>query len=281
MTSTGTITLLIIIANLIVSYKGFTDRVFFDRYKFRVDQVLLNKDYKRMFTSGFLHVSWAHLILNMVSLYAFSGNLELFLGPAKFLLIYFSSLLGGELLSLRIHRNEGDYSSVGASGAISGVVFACIALFPGMNIGFFLLPISIPGWLYGLAYILISIYAIRSHRGNIGHDAHLGGALVGLAVAILLEPSSIFTNYLPILAIALPTLFFIYVIIHRPHFLLIENDFFNAHNRNYTIDQRYNIEKKNRQQELDKILEKIHKKGMNSLSKKEKEMLDEYSRASK
>src|ERR1700704_2307861 len=123
MTDTGIIGLVLIIANIGFSYMGFTNQTFFDGYKFEVDRILVNKDYKRLITSGFLHVSWTHLFFNMFSLYVFSGLVEITLGSLKFLFIYFASLLGGELLSLLVHKNHGDFSSVGASGAIAGVMF--------------------------------------------------------------------------------------------------------------------------------------------------------------
>lgn len=274
----GIISLLLIIANVLISYRGFKDRAFYNKYKFQVNAVLLYKDYKRVITSGFLHVNWMHLIFNMIALYFFSGSLELFLGPVRFLVIYFLSLAGGDLLSLFIHRNDGDYDSVGASAAVGGLIFATIALSPGMRIGLLFLPIAIPGWLFGLIYVLYSIYGIRSRRDNIGHDAHLGGALVGLIIAIIMQPSSLINNTWAIVIILVPSIIFMYIIITRPHALLIDNYFFNKHSDAITIDHKYNIEKVNKQKEIDKILEKIHKKGIKSLTIKEKQMLDDYSK---
>src|ERR1700733_117768 len=144
MKNTGIIGIIILIANIAFSYKGFTSKRFFESYKFEVDKILINKDYKRLVTSGFLHVSWMHLIFNMLSLFLFSRMLESFIGGFQFLLIYMISLVGGNLLALLVHKNHGDYSSVGASGAVCGIIFASIALFPGFSIGFFILPISIP-----------------------------------------------------------------------------------------------------------------------------------------
>ena len=232
----------------------------------------------RLVTSGFLHVSWTHLIFNMLSLYFFSGFIEIYLGGIQFLLIYFASLIGGDLLSLFVHKNHGDYSAVGASGAVCGIIFASIALFPGMGVGFFGLPFSIPGWLYGVIYILYSIYGIKSKKDNIGHEAHLGGALIGMVVALIIQPSAVAENYPTILIIAIPTISFIYLIITRPHILLVDNFFFKAHNDDYSIDHKYNAEKNIQQKEIDYILEKISKSGINSLSKKEKEQLEEYSK---
>lgn len=274
----GFISLILIIANVIFSYLGFKNSLFYDKYKFNVDAVLLYKDYKRLITSGFLHVNWMHLIFNMLALYFFSGSLELYLGPVRFLIIYFLSLIAGDLLSLFIHRHQGDYDSVGASAGVNGIIFASIALFPNMPIGLLFLPIDIPAWLFGLIYVLYSIYGIRSRRNNIGHDAHLAGALAGLIIAIVMQPSALLNNTWAIIIIALPSVFFIYMIITRPHILLIDNYFFNKHSDAITVDHKYNIEKVNKQKEIDKILEKIHKKGMKSLTHKERKMLEDYSK---
>jgi len=276
MNNTGIISLVIIIINFIVSYKGLKDRAFFDRYSFVVERILLFKEYWRLLTSGFLHVSWQHLIFNMISLLMFSFLLEADLGSWQFLLLYFGSLLGGDLLSLFIHRHNSDYSSVGASGAICGVIFASIALFPGMGVSLLGL-IPVPGWLYGLLYMLYSIYGIKSRNDNIGHDAHLGGALAGMTIAIIMEPQAMFENFATIIAIAVPAVFFMYVIITKPHVLLVDNFFYKQHHVFGDIDQKYVFDRANRQRELDAILEKIHKKGMHSLTKVEKEKLEKYS----
>lgn len=277
MGSIGIISLFIIVANVLVSSRGFKDSNFYAKYSFEVDKILLYKDYKRLITSGFLHVNWMHLIFNMIALLFFAGSLESAIGHVYFVIIYFGSLLGGELLSLFIHRHQGDYGSVGASGAISGVLFASIALFPGMQIGLFFLPISFPAWIYGLAYVLYSIYGIRSRSNNIGHDAHLGGGLIGMLIAIIMFPSSVANNLLPILIISIPAIIFIYIIITNPAFLLVDNYFFKKHHT-YTIDQKYNIQKKHKQEELDELLDKINKRGIHSLSQKEKDRLKELSK---
>ncbi len=273
MPNAGIIVLIIIVVTILVSYKGFSNSLFFDGYKFEVDRILINKDYKRLITSGFLHVSWTHLFFNMFSLYIFSGLVEMTLGSLNFLIIYFASLLGGGLLSLLVHKNHGDFSSVGASGAIAGVMFASVAIFPDMGLSFFLLPVSIPGWIYALLYVLFSIYGIRSKKNNIGHDAHLGGALIGMILALLMNPSAFMYNYGKILIILVPTVVFIYLIITRPATLLVDNLFYKTHPDFYSIDHRYNAERADQQQEIDRILDKINNKGMGSLSTKEKETL--------
>lgn len=276
MTGTGIIGLLLIAINVAVSYRGFKNRFFFEQYKFEVEKILLYKDYKRLVTSGFLHVNWMHLIFNMISLLMFSGIMEAYLGSVEFLLIYAASLVGGDLLSLLIHKHDPDYSSVGASGAICGLIFAAIALFPGFSMGFFFIPM--PGWLFGLMFIGFSMYGIKSRRDNVGYEAHLGGALVGMVLALLLHPSAFLQNYLVILVLAVPTIVFLYLIVTRPHLLLIDNYFFKNHKQHYSVDHKYNETKSNQQKEIDRILDKINSRGMSSLSRKEREDLERYSK---
>jgi membrane associated rhomboid family serine protease len=272
------ISLILILVNCFVSWKGFNDRNFYERYEFSVEKVKIYKQYYRLVTSGFLHVNWMHLIFNMLALYFFSSSVELYFGPLQFLLVYFSSMIGGDLLSLFIHRFDSGYSSVGASGAVNGIIFASIAVFPGMKMGLFFIPVAIPAWIFGLAYVAYSIYGIRSRRDNVGHESHLAGALIGMLLAVAMFPAALMENYLVIGAIALPCIIFIYIILTRPHVLLINNQFFRSQKKNLSIDQKYNAEKLDRQKEVDRILDKINKRGMRSLTPKEREMLEQYSK---
>lgn len=268
--------MILIALNVAVSYKGFKDHVFFDQYKFEVDRILKYKEYQRLLTSGFLHVSWMHLLLNMLSLYLFSSFMGS-LGWGSFLAIYMGSLIGGDLLALLIHREHGDYSSVGASGAVCGIIFASIALFPDSGILLFGL-IPLPGWAYGIGYVAYSIYGIRSQRDNIGHEAHLGGALIGMILAVGLEPGAFANNYITILIISVPVIVFIYLIVAKPRALLIDNHYHKTHTTYFDIDDQYNEERANKQHELDRLLDKIGRSGIDSLSKKERQRLDELSR---
>lgn len=277
---TAYISLVLIIVNIIVSYKGFTNTAFYEGYLFDVEKILVYKDYKRLITSGFLHINWLHLILNMFSLYFFSGAVEIVLGSQGFLLIYFAGLIGGNLLALFMHRHHPDYTAVGASGAVCAIMFAGIAIFPGMNIGLFFLPISVPAWLFGLAFVLYCIYGIKTRNSNVGHDAHLGGALVGVIAAVIIEPAALSQNYITILLITVPCIIFLYLAVKQPHLLLVDKPFTRKkiQQQFYSVDHQYNAEKINRQKELDALLEKIHRKGIDSLSKAEREKLEAYSK---
>jgi membrane associated rhomboid family serine protease len=278
MENIGVASLILIIANVVISYKGIKDSLFFEKYKFNVDSISIDKEYFRFISSGFLHADWMHLIFNMVSLFLFSSMLENELEPLFFVLIYFISLVGGNLFALYIHRNHGDYSAIGASGAISGILFASIALYPGLGICLIILPFSIPSWIYGILFIAYSIYGIKTKRNNIGHEAHLGGAIIGLLTALIIKPSAILTNYITVLLIVIPTLIFIYLIITKPHILMTNGFSIKKKNLPLTFEQKHNTEIVNKQKELDKILDKISKKGMRRLSKKEKQRLKDLSK---
>jgi membrane associated rhomboid family serine protease len=272
MQATAYISILLIIINAIVSYKGFRDTAFFYRYAFSPGKVLVLKRYEVLVTAGFLHTGWLHLIFNMVALFAFSQGLEFMMGPGKFLFIYFASLIAGNLFALRVHRYSASYTAVGASGAVCGLIFASIAIFPGMDIGLFLLPISLPAWLFGVLFVAYSIWGIRGQGDNIGHEAHLAGALAGMIIAMIIFPDALIANYLTILLVLVPTAAFVLYTARNPDSVLMRNPF-QRKQQNHTIDQRYNIDKKKRQAEIDRILEKIHRRGMDSLTQREKDIL--------
>jgi membrane associated rhomboid family serine protease len=270
------VTLFLTLITVIFSYQGLQNKTFFDKYAFNIEGVLRYKEYYRLISSGFLHGSWWHLLFNLYALFSFGETLEVVIGGTNLLFIYFVSLIGGNILSLYIHRFDSQYSAIGASGAVCGIIFASIVIFPDMEIGMFLLPFSLTSWMYGLLFVLISIYGIKSRMSNIGHDAHLGGALLGMLVAVRLYPESLQANYLPIVLVVTPTLAFIFLIIKHPDYLFIEKFTFNQ--KDYkNIDDEYNERKMARQYEIDAILEKISAKGFDSLSERERETLERYS----
>ena len=199
------VVLLFILANVLVSAKGFNDYVFLDRYKFQVGRALGAEKF-RLFTSGFLHVDWMHLLFNMYALYLFGDIVAKILGTDDFVIIYIVSLFAGNLYSLIYHKDEPYYSAVGASGAVSGILYSSILLYPAMELYLFFIPIPIPGYVFALGYILYSIYGMKKQLGNIGHAAHLGGAIGGFAVTLLLNPVLFSANTTLIVILAIPIL---------------------------------------------------------------------------
>ncbi|MDG1805050.1 rhomboid family intramembrane serine protease [Flavicella sp.] len=193
----------IIIINVLFSYKGIQDRLFLDRYKFQVGPILAGQKL-RLFTSGFLHIDYMHLGFNMYALYIFSDAVVDSLGVLNFLIVYVGSMFLGNLFSLAYHKNEPYYSAVGASGAVSGIVYSAVMLYPNMSLIMFPIPIPIPGYIFGIGYLLYSIYAMKKQLGNVGHSAHLGGAIGGFGLTLLLYPQLIFENPVMIGLLAIP-----------------------------------------------------------------------------
>ncbi len=196
-------TIVIIAANLLVSIKGFNDTSFFERYKFNISAINAGQK-ERMLTSGFLHVDLAHLFFNMFTLYFFANVVIQEFGPGKFIGIYFVSLLAGSLLAIFFHKDEPYYSAVGASGAVTGVLYAAILLQPNMQLGIMFIPIPIPAYMVGIGYLLYSIYGMKSRLGNIGHTAHFGGAIGGYFLTLLFLPNLLVTETLMVLLLAVP-----------------------------------------------------------------------------
>jgi len=196
------IVILIIIANVLFSMKGFDNYAFFEMYKFQINKIL-NGEKIRMISSGFLHADWVHLGFNMYALYLFGDIVSKILGTPNFLIIYFGSLLAGSLYTLYYHKNEPYYNAIGASGAVSGIVYASILLFPDMQLLLFF-AIPMPGYVFGVGYLLYSIYGMKRQLGNIGHAAHLGGTIGGFAITLLLVPELFLVNTIFVVLLAIP-----------------------------------------------------------------------------
>ncbi|MCL8007621.1 rhomboid family intramembrane serine protease [Gelidibacter japonicus] len=197
------VTIVVIAANVIISFKGFSDRGFFERYKFNVGGIRRGEKI-RVFSSGFLHVDTMHLFFNMFTLYFFAPVVIAYLGTVHFLIIYIASLILGNLLSLYFHKDEYHYSAVGASGAVTGVLYSAILLEPSMQLGIMFIPLPIPAYVFGILYLLYSIYGMKNQLGNIGHDAHFGGAIGGFVVTLILMPSLFQTDLLMVGLLAIP-----------------------------------------------------------------------------
>ncbi|CAZ98545.1 rhomboid family intramembrane serine protease [Zobellia galactanivorans] len=196
-------TIVVIAANVLVSLKGFNDTVFFERYKFGIGQIQAGQK-ERMLTSGFLHVDVAHLFFNMFTLYFFAPVVVNWFSSGKFLAIYFLSLLAGSLLAVYFHKKEPYYSAVGASGAVTGVLYAAILLQPNMQLGIMFIPLPVPAYVFGIGYLLYSIYGMKSRMGNIGHTAHFGGAIGGYVGTLLFMPQLLVQEPLMVGLLAIP-----------------------------------------------------------------------------
>lgn len=187
------ITLGIIVLTGLISYKGFSDRSFFARFKHSPYAEDKNKDYFRFLSSGFLHGGWAHLFFNGYVLLMFGNLVEnyfvrtfgLIPGRLLYVLMYLTCIVAANIPSFLKHKNNPAYGAIGASGAVSGVVFISILISPMSGIGIIFIPVYIPAFIFGILYLIYSSWAAKKQDTRIGHDAHFYGALYGMAFIIL------------------------------------------------------------------------------------------------
>lgn len=162
-----------------------------DKSLFRPYWFLRRKQYDTIYMSGFVHADLGHLIFNMVTYYFFAFALEAFLGTLKFLALYFVGLVVSHSCTYFKHRNNPKYASLGASGAISAVLFAYVVYFPTTTLLIIPIPIPIPAPLFAFGYVAYSYWAGKRQIGRINHDAHLCGALSGIGFVAATDPGAI------------------------------------------------------------------------------------------
>lgn len=266
-----TIALVIII--VLTSWYTFRNPVQYDKYLFRVDDILVHREFYRLVSSGFAHLNWFHLGFNVIALYLFGEIVEREMSILQYLFLYLGSLVGGSLLALFFHRNHGDYSAVGASGAISGVMFAYTLLYPDSGIGFIMVPFHINAVVFSLLYVVVSIYGIKSPKRRVGHEAHLGGAVTGLVLAGMLRPDVFLEHWGTFLLLFLPVVSFLLVIWWKPEIMLIDG--YTRYLGQRTREQRKQKKEKKEdgEAEINRILDKINRSGVDSLTRRERERL--------
>lgn len=187
------VTLTLFFANIAISLWAFySNPIYFEKFSEWPYQIVHEKKYYQIITSAFLHANFMHLFFNMFALYTFGSFLEQFFisnfgsfdGSLYFFLIYFISVLFGSILTVIFHYNNPQYVAVGASGAVSGIVFSYIIFFPKSMLYVFFIPM--PAYLFAFLWIAFSVYGMKSKLGNIGHEAHLGGAIGGFVSTLIL-----------------------------------------------------------------------------------------------
>jgi membrane associated rhomboid family serine protease len=176
-----------IVASLLALYAspGLLERCLFRPY-----WLVRKRQYETLVTSGFVHADIPHLAFNMITFWFFAFPLERRIGSAAFAVLYFASLVLSDVGTWVKHRDDPSYASLGASGAISAVLFANIVYFPAQSLFIFPLPVPIPAPLFAVGYVAYTWYSSRQAHGRINHDAHLGGALFGLLFVLLTDPGA-------------------------------------------------------------------------------------------
>ena len=186
--SAALIIFVITIATSLIGLFGSTKLI--DRSLFRPYWFLRRRQYDTIVLSGFVHADLMHLIFNMMTFYFFGFLLERAIGPVHFLVLYSAGLLVSHVGTYIKQKNNPEYACLGASGAISAVLFAAIVFFPEQSLFIIPIPVPIPAPLFGIGYLAYTWYAARNPHGRINHDAHLGGAITGLVYVALIEPSA-------------------------------------------------------------------------------------------
>lgn len=168
-------------------------------------------EYYRLLTSALIHVDFGHLAFNMITLFFFADEVIRYLGETYFLIIYICSALTGGLLSYFFHYQEDQYRAVGASGAVTGILYAAILLEPGLQLYIMPIPFPIPSYVFGIGYLFYSLYGMKSRMDNIGHSAHFGGAVGGYILTLIMVPTLFQTHLNMVLLMAVPiaVLFFL------------------------------------------------------------------------
>jgi len=187
--------LAILVATIVISAIGFKSPSLVDRMLFRPYYLVRKGEWDRLITSGFVHMDLMHLLFNMLSFFFFAFALENRIGTVRFLLLYVVSLALSELGTWLKHRNDPQYASLGASGAVLAVMFAFIVYFPTSKLSLLILPIPVPAPLFAVLYLAYSWWQARQNGGRVNHDAHFGGAIVGLLFVVVTDPEA-FSRFL-------------------------------------------------------------------------------------
>ena len=189
----GYITLTLVAVTALVSWQAWERPRLFDRLILWPPAIDRQQQYDRLLTHGFIHADGMHLIFNMVTLYSFGQAMERYfsdrIGPVGYLLFYLSAIVIAILPTYMQHRLDPGYRSLGASGAVSAVLFASILLDPWMGIYLFLIPIPVPAFVFAGLYIGYSMWMDKRGGDNINHSAHLWGALYGVMFTVLQQPA--------------------------------------------------------------------------------------------
>ncbi|MBP6038580.1 MAG: rhomboid family intramembrane serine protease [Flavobacterium sp.] len=197
--------LVLILATVLISYKGIQDSLFFRKNEFHIGSIQAGEQF-RMLSSGFLHADFQHLFFNMFTLYLFAPYVVFHFGNFYFFVLYFGGLIAGSLLTLYFHKSEYQYRAVGASGAVTGIIYSAILIEPNIYMYGFM-----PGYVFGFLYLILSIYGMKTKKDNIGHVAHFGGAIGGFVITLIKEPQLLSLQPLTVAALLIPivVLFFL------------------------------------------------------------------------
>ncbi|WFB36381.1 rhomboid family intramembrane serine protease [Kiritimatiellota bacterium B12222] len=267
-----TITILLLAIIGFTTYQGLHQPAIIDKYLFSTEGIRFRKQWFRLISPAFLHANWGHFAGNAITFFFFGSAIEDHFGSGLLLGLFFGSVAGGSLLCMLLHKT-GDYRALGASGGVLGILFSAIILFPGMHIQIFPIPIGIPGWFYAVGYLAYTLFSMTG-GSSVSHEGHLGGMLSGILLT-LIQNYRLF-NAQPILITALLVfsgagIWYFHANPGRvPGFM------------GFQVRNKMDAVKAARQQRnesnLDSLLDKVSKEGLQSLTNRERQMLQDASR---
>jgi len=188
--SESPVALIIFLSTLAISlYTLFLNQRLMHSWVLHPFSLVRENRFHTMITSGFLHGDMMHLLFNMMTFYFFAFVLESIIGSAQFFILYFSGLILSDVRTVYSQKDNPNYRSLGASGAISAVLFAYVLYMPTTKLYMFLIPFGIPAPIFGVLYLLYCYYAEKKAQDNINHSAHLDGAIAGIVVSIVMNPN--------------------------------------------------------------------------------------------
>jgi membrane associated rhomboid family serine protease len=179
---------IILTLTIVVSVIGLSSRQVLERAMLRPYAIARGSQRATLISSGFVHADVGHLVFNLITFYSFAFPLQRAIGDLRFIILYFCGMLVSHIGTTIKHRDDPNYASLGASGAILAVLFASIVYFPRQSLVILPLPIPIPAPLFAIAYLAFSYYSSGRSRDRVNHDAHIFGALTGLAFVLVTDP---------------------------------------------------------------------------------------------
>jgi membrane associated rhomboid family serine protease len=186
-----TVDSLVIASVVIVSILGFVSERIRDALVLLPYRVRTRREVYRLLTAGWVHADVTHLMFNMLTLHFFARDVLVGLGSVRFLVLYVGAVVVAFIPTTLRHMKSSQYASLGASGAVSAVMFAAILLRPTLKLSLLFIPLPIPGLLYAVGYLAYSAYRSYRPRNNINHDAHFAGAIFGTALTFAFEPTHV------------------------------------------------------------------------------------------
>ena len=272
----------IIFAHLVISVRGWAGHSLPARYGLSTDKILFNKEYSRLWSASWIHAHWSHLLFNILMLFCLGYGVNWHMGVADFLFIYLMSQLGGNLTALFIYRNDHSRQchAMGAAAGVSGVLFASVALFPSLTVMVPGLEYTLPAWPLAIVFLSVSIFALKPYSSTMIHDAHLGGAIVGLLLTPLIAPEALQDTLWVAIGILTPTVVLFYALIKAPENIITKTfSLSNDVSASWEVVEQmattthHALDYLTLEDEMNALLDKINQHGYQNLSDYERERL--------